>query len=120
MSLFDGDGLNDTLPDPGVPEGFNSGVTKVTLDGKVVPLPTGITAVLHELGRSRMDVGRGKASGCGALASVPVEPMRWGVRARSMSNPGSRPNPCRSRRAKAFQRVCKLMGTMPGRLLERR
>ena len=40
-SVFDGDGLSDTLPDPGVPDAFNNGVTKLTLSGKEIPLPTG-------------------------------------------------------------------------------
>jgi hypothetical protein len=41
MSVFDGDRLSDTLPDPGLNIAFNNGVRKVTLNGKDVPIPTG-------------------------------------------------------------------------------
>src|SRR5205823_3327392 len=41
LSAFDGDGLPDTLPDPGLDLAFNNGVTQVTLNGTTVPLPTG-------------------------------------------------------------------------------
>jgi hypothetical protein len=40
-SIFDGDRLSDTLPDPGLGIAFNNGVTKVVLNGQDVPLPTG-------------------------------------------------------------------------------
>jgi hypothetical protein len=40
-SVFDGDRLSDTLPDPGLNIAFNNGVRKVTLNEKEVPLPTG-------------------------------------------------------------------------------
>jgi hypothetical protein len=40
-SVFDGDQLSDTLPDPGLDIAFNNGVRKVILNGKEVPLPTG-------------------------------------------------------------------------------
>jgi hypothetical protein len=40
-SVFDGDGLSDTLPDPGLNIAFNNGIRKVALNGRDVPLPTG-------------------------------------------------------------------------------
>ena len=40
-TVFDGDRLGDTLPDPGLDVAFNNGVKKVTLDRTEVPLPTG-------------------------------------------------------------------------------
>ena len=40
-SVFDGDRLSDTLPDPGLDIAFNNGLRKVALNGKDVPLPTG-------------------------------------------------------------------------------
>ena len=40
-SVFDGDRLSDTLPDPGLRDALKNGVRTVTLNGKEVPIPTG-------------------------------------------------------------------------------
>jgi hypothetical protein len=60
-TVFDGDGMSDTLPDPGLHNPANIGARSVTLNGKVVPLPVGnIMSYMHWDGTEWMSNQQGE------------------------------------------------------------